>query len=82
MAKFKQACFAHGLSKKFPIFTAVHKSNVLNSAAKLIHPNLSAYNELYGLSKFSLPLTKLAMSIKFDMSEITLHTRNVTEPKF
>ena len=24
MAKFKQACFAHDLSKKFQIFTAVH----------------------------------------------------------
>ena len=47
MAKFKQACFAHDLSKKIPIFTAVHKSNVLNSATKLIlsnlSPNLSAY---------------------------------------
>ena len=48
MAKFKQACFAHDLSKKFQIFAAVHKSNVLNSAAKLIlsnlSPNLSAYD--------------------------------------
>ena len=26
MAKFKQACFAHDLSKKFQIFTAVHNS--------------------------------------------------------
>ena len=41
MAKFKQACFAHDLSKKIPIFTAVHKSNVLNSATKLILSNLS-----------------------------------------
>ena len=43
----KQACFSHDLSKMFQIFTAVHKSNVLNSAAKLILsnlcPNLSAY---------------------------------------
>ena len=35
------------LSKKFQIFTAVHKSNVLNSAAKIhlsnLSPNLSAY---------------------------------------
>ena len=48
MAKFKQACFAHDLSKKFQIFAAVHKSNVLNSATKLIlsnlSPNLSAYS--------------------------------------
>ena len=47
MAKFKQACFAHDLSKKFQIFAAVHKSNVLNSAAKILlsnlNPNLSAY---------------------------------------
>ena len=28
MAKFKQACFAHDLSKKFQIFTAVHNSMV------------------------------------------------------
>lgn len=41
MAKFKQACFSHDLSKKFQIFTAVHKSNVLNSATKLILSNLS-----------------------------------------
>ena len=41
MAKFKQACFTHDLSKKFQIFAAVHKSNVLNSAAKLILSNLS-----------------------------------------
>lgn len=41
MAKLKLACFAHGLSKKRQIFAAVHKSNVLNSAAKLLHPNLS-----------------------------------------
>jgi len=26
MAKFKQACFAHDLSKKFQIFAAVHNS--------------------------------------------------------
>ena len=48
MAKFKQACFDHDLSKKFQIFAAVHKSNVLNSAAKILlsylSPNLSAYN--------------------------------------
>ena len=37
----KQACFAHDLSKKFQIFAAVHKSNVLNSATKLILSNLS-----------------------------------------
>ena len=47
MAKFKQACFAHDLSKKFQIFAAVHKSNVLNSAAKRLlsnlSPNLRAY---------------------------------------
>lgn len=47
MAKFKQACFAHDLSKKVQIFAAVHKSNVLNSAAKILlsnlSPNLSAY---------------------------------------
>ena len=47
MAKFKQACFAHDLSKKFQIFTAVHKSNVFSSAAKTLlsnlSPNLSAY---------------------------------------
>ena len=47
MAKFKQACFAHDLSKKVQIFAAEHKSNVLNSAAKLLlsnlSPNLSAY---------------------------------------
>ena len=31
MAKFKQACFAHDLSKKFQIFAAVHNSTfVLN----------------------------------------------------
>ena len=46
MAKNKQAYFAHDLSKKFQIFAAVHKSNVLNSAAKLLlsdlSPNLSA----------------------------------------
>ena len=51
MAKFKQACFAHDLSKKFQIFAAVHKSNVLNSATKLIlsnlSPNLSAYSTLF-----------------------------------
>ena len=47
MTKFKRACFAHLLSKKFQIFTAVHKSNVFSSAAKLLlsnlSPNLSAY---------------------------------------
>ena len=47
MAKFKQACFAHDLSKKFQIFTAVHNSMFLNSAAKLLlsdlSPNLSGY---------------------------------------
>ena len=47
MAKFKQACFAHDLSKMFQIFAAVQKSNVLNSAAKRLlynlSPNLSAY---------------------------------------
>ena len=37
----KQACFAHDLSKKFQIFAAVHKSNVLNSAAKRLLSNLS-----------------------------------------
>ena len=46
MAKFKQACFAHDLSKKFQIFTAVHNS-FLGSAAKIfltnLSPNLSAY---------------------------------------
>lgn len=46
MAKFKQACFTHDLSKKLQIFTAVHNSH-LNSAAKLLlsnlSPNLSAY---------------------------------------
>ena len=30
MAKFKQACFAHDLSKKFQIFTAVHNSMFKN----------------------------------------------------
>lgn len=43
----KKACFSHDLSKKFQIFAAVHKSNVLNSAAKRLlynlSPNLSAY---------------------------------------
>lgn len=29
MAKFKQACFAHDLSKKFQIFTAVHNHLIL-----------------------------------------------------
>ena len=47
MAKFKQACFSHDLSKRRQSFSAVHKSNVLNSAAKLLlynlSPNLSAY---------------------------------------
>ena len=47
MAKFKQACFAHDLSKKFQIFAAVHKSNVFGSAAKKplsnLSTNLSAY---------------------------------------
>ena len=47
MAKLKQACFAHDLSKKRQIFAAVHKSNVFNSAAKILlsnlSPNLSAY---------------------------------------
>ena len=46
MAKFKQACFAHGLSKKFQIFTAVHNS-FLGSAAKILlsylSPKLMAY---------------------------------------
>ena len=42
MAKFKQACFSHDLSKRLQIFTAVHKSNVLNSAAKLLLYNLSS----------------------------------------
>ena len=46
MAKFKQACFAHDLSKKLKIFTAVHNS-FLGSAAKIfltnLSPNLSAY---------------------------------------
>ena len=41
MAKFKQACFSHDLSKKFQIFVAVHKSNVFSSATKLILSNLS-----------------------------------------
>ena len=41
MAKFKQACFAHDLSKKFQIFAAVHKSNIFSSATKLILSNLS-----------------------------------------
>ena len=49
----KQACFAHDLSKKFQIFAAVHKSNVLNSATKLIlsnlSPNLSAYGMIFRL---------------------------------
>ena len=48
MAKFKQACFAHDLSKKFQIFAAIHKSNVFSSAAKILlsnlSPNLSAYH--------------------------------------
>ena len=47
MAKFKQACFTHDLSKKFQIFAAVHKANVFSSAAKILlsnlSPNLSAY---------------------------------------
>ena len=29
MAKFKQACFAHDLSKKFQIFAAVHNHLIL-----------------------------------------------------
>ena len=41
MAKFKQACFVHNLSKTFQIFAAVHKSNVFSSATKLILSNLS-----------------------------------------
>ena len=41
MAKLKQACFAHDLSKKFQIFVAVHKSNVFSSAAKILISNLS-----------------------------------------
>ena len=53
MAKFKQACFSHDLSKRLQIFTAVHKSNVLNSAAKLLlynlSPNLSAYGMIFRL---------------------------------
>ena len=40
MAKSKQAYFAHDLSKKFQIFTAVHNSMFLNSAAKFLHSNL------------------------------------------
>ena len=42
MAKFKQACFAHDLSKKFQIFTAVHNSIFLNSAAKTLLSDLRA----------------------------------------
>ena len=46
MAKFKQAYFAHDLSKKFQVFTTVHNS-FLGSAAKLLlsnlDPDLSAY---------------------------------------
>ena len=49
MAKFKQACFAHDLSKMFQIFAAVHKSNVLNSATKLILSNLSSNLSAYGM---------------------------------
>ena len=53
MAKFKQACFSHDLSKRLQIFTAVHKSNVLNSAAKRLlsnlSPNLSAYGMIFRL---------------------------------
>ena len=57
MAKFKQAYFAHDLSKKFQIFVAVHnfskirieklKTIYISSAAKILlsnlSPNLSAY---------------------------------------
>ena len=57
MVKFKQACFAHDLSKKFQIFAAVHNSSkirieklktiYISSAAKILlsnlSPNLSAY---------------------------------------
>ena len=47
MAKFKQTCFAHDLSKKFQIFTAVHKSNVFSSAAKILLSNLSPILSAY-----------------------------------
>ena len=40
MAKFKQACFAHDLSKMFQIFATVHNS-FLGSAAKIFLTNLS-----------------------------------------
>ena len=47
MAKFKQACYAHSLSKMFQIFAAVHKLNVFSSATKILlsdlSPNMSAY---------------------------------------
>ena len=49
MAKFKQACFARGLSKKFQNFTTVHNSFLGSAAKKLLSnlgPNLRAYYAL------------------------------------
>ena len=47
MAKFKQACFAHDLSKKLQIFAAVHNS-FLGSAAKIFLSNISPNSRANG----------------------------------
>ena len=49
MAKFKQACFAHDLSKKFQIFAAVHNSRFKFSSKEIysdISANLRGYNRI------------------------------------
>ena len=56
MAKSKQACFAHLLSKMFQIFTAVHNSIFLNSAAKILLSDLISNLSTY--IKFSFEFLK------------------------
>ena len=74
MAKFKQACFAYDLSKKFQIFTAVYKLNVLNSAVKLLLSNLSPNLSTYLISCFfSIPLrcvVKAELAIRTSIYQI------------
>ncbi len=59
MAKFKQACFAHDLSKEFQIFTAVHNSmfKIQQRRYFLLNPYFSAYfyYVLYVLSSDQIP---------------------------
>ena len=58
MAKFKQACFAHDLSKKFQIFAAVHFL-CLKHRGKASFPKLSLNLRAYQLSNLRFHLSFL-----------------------